>query len=83
MKSLLALTAALVSLGAVTAQAGPYDRWERDRFPYEARHHAVCQAKAHRLFELERRADDRRDFRVVEQLRHDLRETCGGFRWRS
>ena len=82
---LLALTAALVTLGTVTASAEP---WERSRFPYEARHHAVCQEKAERLHRFEHRsaADGiitPREHHIISELREDLRARCGGFRWRG
>jgi hypothetical protein len=82
---LLALTAALVTLGAVTASADPY---ERGRFPYQERNHSMCQDKAQRLHRFENRAAsdgrlDWRERRMIERLRYDLRSTCGGFRWRG
>jgi hypothetical protein len=82
---LLAVTAALVTLGSVAASADPY---ERGRFPYQARHHDVCQDKAQRLHRFENRASadgriDRREARIADELRRDLRRTCGGFRWRG
>jgi hypothetical protein len=84
---LLALTSALITIGAVSAHADP-ERWEHGRFPYEARHHHVCQEKAERLHHFERRASadgriDHREREIIERLRHDLRETCGGYRWRG
>lgn len=82
---LLALTAALVTLGAVSASAEP---WERGRHPYEARHHDVCQAKAEQLHRFEHRAASDgiitpRERHIIGELREDLRNRCGGFRWRG
>jgi hypothetical protein len=82
---LLALTATLVTLGAISASADPY---ERGRHPYQERHHNVCQEKAERLHRFEHRAASdgvitERERHIVRELRHDLRETCGGFRWRG
>ena len=88
---LLALTAAIVTLGSVTASAEPWDRdrherVEHGRYLNQERRHDVCQEKAERLHQFQHRAssDGRLDFRerrIIERLRHDLHETCGGNRW--
>ncbi len=83
----LALTAALLTLGAVSAHADP-ERWERGRYPYAERHHYVCQEKAERLHRFEHRAASdgiitERERHIIHELRENLRETCGGYRWRG
>lgn len=93
MKSLI-LAAGLLAVGATATVAQPYyggqgrggfAPWNRSVHPYEQRHHNVCQEKAHRLHDFERRAAsdgrlDRRERRIIEDLRIDLGRTCGGFR---
>jgi hypothetical protein len=83
---LLALAGVLITLATATAASA--EPWERGRYPYEARHHNVCQEKASRLHQFERRSAsdgriDWRERRVIEKLRYDLRVTCGGFRHRG
>jgi hypothetical protein len=61
--------------------------WTRDEHPYQARHHRECQEKSHRLHSFERHAADDgyisgRERRIIRELRRDLDDTCGGFRWR-
>ena len=86
MKAVLAAAALLVAgASAASAQHAP---WQRGLYPYEARHHSVCQDKAFRLHQFERRAaaDGRiswRERQIAESLRRDLRRTCGGWRWRG
>ena len=89
--SLLALTA----FGAVDASAqfaGPRGpRWEGGHGAppqgswHFARSHDYCLEKARRLHDFEARAGrrgfDRRDERIVAELRADLRQSCGGGRW--
>lgn len=84
MKSLLAA----VGLIAVCSTAATAQEWRRDLYPYEQRHHAVCQAKAHRLHEFEIRAArdgriDRREREIIRELQRDLDRDCGRFRWRG
>jgi uncharacterized membrane protein YebE (DUF533 family) len=83
---------AAVGLLAVTATAASAqfarEPWHKDKYPYEQRHHAICQDKAYRLHQFERRAAsdgriDRRERATIEALRNDLARTCGGFRWRG
>lgn len=86
MKTLIA-AAGLLAIGVTTASA-QYAPWRRDQFPYEARHHAVCQAKAHRLHDYERRAArdgrvDRRERETIRALERDLNVTCRRYRWRG
>ena len=75
-----------VALG-VTAASAQLSPWRKDLYPYEARHHAICQEKAIRLHDYERRAArdgriDRRERETIEALRRDLDRTCGGWRHR-
>lgn len=79
-----------VGPGGVTVYTAPPPPpvWRRDHFPYEARHHVVCQKKAHRLHWFERRsvADGRLSWwerREIASLRRDLDRTCRGWRWRD
>lgn len=83
----LIVAAGMMVLGA-TAASAQYAPWTKGVFPYEARHHRVCQEKAFRLHEFERRAasDGRinpRERRIMVDLRIDLDRTCGRFRWRG
>ena len=68
---------------------GPEPRWEgghglppagvwRHARPYD-----YCVAKARRLndFELRHGVRDRRDALIMDELRADLRASCGGGRW--
>ena len=85
MKSML-LAAALLVAGASAARAQRAP-WSRDSHPYAQRHHSVCQDKAFRLHQFERRAasDGRLSFwerRAMAALQRDLDRTCGRFRWR-
>lgn len=82
------IAAGVVVLGATSAFAQYAPRpWSFGEYPYERRHHRICQEKAWRLHDFERRAaadgrvtkDERR---IAEGLRRDLERTCGGFRWR-
>ena len=75
-----------VALGA-TAASAQLAPWSRDRHPYEARHHQVCQNKAIRLHDYERRAArdgriDRRERETIRALERDLDITCGRYRHR-
>lgn len=79
-----------VGPGGVTVYTAPPPppAWRRGDFPYEARHHAVCQQKAHRLNWFERRAsaDGRVSWserREIASLKRDLDRTCRGWRWRG
>ncbi len=84
------LAAALLAVGASSASAqfvlSPYNRGEHR---YEQRHHRVCQEKAWRLRDFDRRAlsndgrFDRRERQIHNELRADLDRRCGGFRWRG
>ena len=91
MKRLLlaASVLAMCALGAVDASAQrPGPRWEGGHatpppgaWTY-SRSHDWCLDKARRLHDFEARARyDRRDVRIVEALRADLRQSCGGGRW--
>jgi len=86
MKTLIA-AAGLLVIGA-TAASAQYAPWKRDLFPYEARHHSVCQDKARRLHGFERRAaSDGRlsgsERETIRFLKRYLDRTCGGWRWRG
>ena len=77
----------LLAVGA-TAASAQYAGWRQDLHPYEARHHHMCQEKAMRLHNYERRAArdgrlDRRERATIEALERDLNRTCGGFRHRG
>lgn len=88
MKAII-LAASLLAVGATAASAQFAPRpWLKSEFPYAERHHRVCQDKAWRLHEYERRAaaDGRispREMRIMRDLRYDLDRTCGRFRWRG
>lgn len=84
MKTII-LAAGLVVAGTAVVSAEP---WQRGRYPYEERHHLVCQDKAHRLHDFQRRAaaDGRishREREIMRELEIDLDRTCGRFRWRG
>ena len=86
MKTLIA-AAALLAIGATTASA-QYAPHRADIHPYAARHHSVCQSKAIRLHDYERRAArdgrvDRRERETIRALERDLDSTCGRFRHRG
>jgi hypothetical protein len=77
-----------IGLLAVGATAASAQGWRRDLFPYEQRHHSVCQDKAQRLHRHERRAAadgrlSRWELEDIAALRRDLDRTCGRFRWRG
>ena len=79
----IVLAAGLLAAGTAVASAEP---WNRGRYPYEERHHSVCQEKAHRLHAFERRAasDGRishREREIMHELARDLDRTCGRYRW--
>jgi hypothetical protein len=85
MKSLLIAGAAMVV--TATAANAQYAPWS-SAYPYARHHHHVCQQKAIRLHQYERRAA--RDGRishserdVIRALQRDLDRTCGGFRHRG
>ena len=86
MKTLI-IAAGLIAAGATgaSAQHGP---WSRDAHPYQQRHHAVCQEKAFRLHQYERRAyaDGRLskgERQSIAVLQRDLDQTCGRYRHRG
>lgn len=84
MKVLL-VAAGLIVAGTAVASADP---WSRGRFPYEERHHHVCQDKAHRLHDFERRARadghvSHREREIMRELEIDLDRSCGRYRWRG
>lgn len=76
------IAAALLGIGATAASAEPWN------YPYERRHHQMCQAKAHELHRYEHRAGadghfSKHELRTIEMLRRDLNGTCRGFRWKG
>jgi hypothetical protein len=81
------LAASLLALGA-SASTASAQGWNRDSHPYAQRNHNVCQSKAIRLHDFERRSardgiitpSERRTIRALES---DLARTCGGFRHRG
>jgi hypothetical protein len=81
------LAASLLALGA-SASTASAQGWNRDTHPYAQRHHNVCQSKAIRLHDFERRSardgiitpSERRTIRALEA---DLARTCGGHRHRG
>jgi hypothetical protein len=86
MKSFM-LAGALLVLGASAASA-QYAPWQQGAYPYARRHHHVCQEKARRLFQYERRAASdgrisRSEREVIRDLERDLNRTCGGYRHRG
>jgi hypothetical protein len=71
----------------IFAPAPSYPRWSRS-FGYEERYHDSCQRKAWRLRWFERRAAADGYFSSSERdelrdLRRDVRNTCGDYRWRG
>jgi hypothetical protein len=86
-KILVAVGMLAVTATAASAQFGP-SPYNRDIHRYDQRHHAVCQDKAMRLHQFERRAAadgrlDRREREIIRGLERDLARTCGGFRHRG
>jgi hypothetical protein len=86
-RAILAATLLAVGATAASAQFGPPRPWSRDQHPYAERRHTVCQEKAIRLHDFDRRAlaDGRlswRERRIHDALKRDLDRTCGGFRHR-
>jgi hypothetical protein len=86
MKSLI-IAAGVIAAGASAASA-QYAPHHRDHHPYHARHHNVCQEKAIRLHDYERRAArdgrvDRRERETIHALQRDLDRTCGRYRHRG
>ena len=80
---LLAAGFIAAAVSGATAQYAPYSRTE---FPYAQKYHTVCQEKAHRLFEFEKRAGADGRISVSERgtmrsLERDLARTCGGYRF--
>jgi hypothetical protein len=78
----LVIAAGLIGIGATAASAEPWN------YPYERRHHKVCQEKARELHRYEHRAGadghyGRRELRIIDALRHDLKATCRGYRWKG
>ena len=87
MKTLI-IAAGVLALGAGTVSAQPYPGWRRDWHPYPQRYHSVCQDKAFRLHNFERRAasDGRISYnerQTIFSLKRDLDRTCGRYRWRG
>jgi hypothetical protein len=86
MKSLI-IAAGLIAVGMTTASAQIVP-WDRSLHPYAERHHRVCQDKAFRLYQYERRAASdaflsRFERANIIALKRDLDLTCGRFRWRG
>ena len=86
MKTMIAALG-LLAIGATTASA-QFAPHSRDIHPYAARHHGVCQQKAVRLHDYERRAArdgriDRRERITIAALQRDLDRTCGRYRHRG
>lgn len=88
MKALI-IAAGLLAIGATSASAQFAPRpYLKNEFPYAERHHSVCQEKAFRLHNYERRAAsdgriDRRERETIRALERDLARTCGGYRHRG
>ena len=81
------LAASLLALGA-SASTASAQGWNRDLHPYAQRHHTVCQSKAIRLHDFERRSArdgiiTQSERRTIRALESDLARTCGGFRHRG
>jgi hypothetical protein len=86
MKAMI-IAAGFIAAGASVASA-QYAPHHRDHHPYHARYHSVCQEKAIRLHDYERRAArdgrvDRREREVIHALQRDLDNTCGRYRHRG
>ena len=74
-----------VTANSASAQFAPRP-WSRAEHPYEQRYHSVCQEKANRLHDYERRAArdgriDRHERQTIQALQYDLDRTCGRYRW--
>ena len=79
------LAASLLAVGASSASA---QGWNREHHPHAQRHHHVCQDKAARLHQYERRSArdgiiTQWERRTIRALENDLARTCGGFRHRG
>lgn len=88
MKSLIVAVGLLAATATTAAAQFAPPPWARDSHPYAQRHHRVCQDKAFRLHDFERRAArdghvSFRERRIMRELRYDLDRTCGRFRWRG
>ncbi len=86
MKSLM-VAAGILIVGATGASA-QYAPWNQGNHPYARRHHSVCQDKAIRLHQFERRAasDGRispNERQTIFALKRDLDRTCGRYRHRG
>lgn len=87
MKKLI-IAAGLLGMLAGTASAQPIPAWEKGKYPYAQKNHAVCFDKARRLngFEARAKADGkltRSERNTMAALQRDLDRTCGKFRWRG
>ena len=88
MKTLIVAAGLLaVTATSASAQFGPRP-WSRAEHPYAQHHHSICQEKAIRLHDYERRAAsdgriDRHERHTIQALQHDLDRTCGRYRWRG
>ena len=80
------MAAGLLTIAATAVSAQGLPRWEKDKFPYAQRQHSVCQDKARRLHDFERRASSdgrlsRSERNTMAALQRDLDRSCGRFRW--
>ena len=80
------VTLGLLAAGIAVASAQEY-KYSPGAFPYDERHHAVCQKKATQLYALEHRGKGAapltdHDRRLVSLLQKDLNRGCGGYRRR-
>ena len=78
------LAVGLLAAGITAASAQAY-QYKPGAFPYDERHHAVCQKKAVQLNGLEHRGKGAapltaHDVRTVTLLKKDLDRGCGGYR---
>ena len=78
------LAVGLLAAGMAAASAQAY-QYSRGAFPYDERHHAVCQKKAEQLKVLEHRGKggaplSAHEVRTVTLLKKDLDRGCGGYR---
>ena len=86
MKSLI--VAAGILLAGATSASAQHGPWSQGNHPYAQRHLSVCQDKAFRLHNFERRAasDGRISYnerQTIFSLKRDLDRTCGRYRWRG
>ena len=84
----IVIASGLLALFTGAANAQPVPSWEKDKYPYAKKHHAVCIDKSRRLHGYEARAKadgklTRSERNRMAALQRDLDRTCGKYRWRG